>query len=137
MQLVMATRLMRLRFSAIWPIHSRDMMHTEHDQHGVRVFAELDKVGHTADDAVVGYPAESGLVDRSIATPEPVIGPVEFAACLFSVRRGPAFICDCRTRRARSRRPSNAARRFADGGILFVEREVRRDHCLIGGLRGS
>ena len=37
-----------------------------HDQHGVRVFLELDQVGHPADDAAVGGLAEGGLVDRAV-----------------------------------------------------------------------
>ena len=56
-----------------------------HDQHGVRVFAELDEVGHAADDAAVGGLAEGGLVDRAVAADETVIGPVEFPAGLVAV----------------------------------------------------
>ena len=84
-----------------------------HDQHGVRVFPEFDEVGHAADDAAVGGFAEGGLVDRAVGADEAVIGPVEFAG---APRRGcasgqPSF-CDCRTRRARSRKPTRAARRL-------------------------
>ena len=50
-----------------------------HDQHGVRVFAELDEVGHAADDVAVGGFAEGGLVDRAVGGDEAVVGPVEIA----------------------------------------------------------
>ena len=63
-----------------------------HDEHGVRVFLELDEVGHAADDAAVGGLAEGGLVDRAVGADEAVIGPVEFAACLVAVGLGPAFV---------------------------------------------
>ena len=63
-----------------------------HDQHGVRVFPELHQVGHAADDAAVGGLAEGGLVDRAVGGDEPVVGPVQFAACLVAVRLGPAFV---------------------------------------------
>ena len=63
-----------------------------HDQHGVRVFAELDEVGHPADDAAVGGLAEGGLVDRAVGAGEAVIGPVEFPACLVAVALGPALV---------------------------------------------
>ena len=56
-----------------------------HDQHGVRVFAELHEVGHAADDAAVGGLAEGGLVDRAVGADEPVVGPVQFPACLVAV----------------------------------------------------
>ncbi len=63
-----------------------------HDQHGVRVFLEFHEIGHAADDAAVGGFAERRLVDRAVSVDEPVIGPVEFAACLVAVRVGPAFV---------------------------------------------
>ena len=61
-------------------------------QHGIRVLAELDQVGHAANDVAVGGLAERGLVDRAISGGEAVIGPVEFLACIVAVRFGPAFV---------------------------------------------
>ena len=63
-----------------------------HDQHGVRVFAELDQVGHPANDVAVGRLAERGLVDRAVGDDETVVGPVEFPACVVAVGFGPAFV---------------------------------------------
>ena len=84
-----------------------------HDQHGVRVFPELHEVGHAADDAAVGGFAERRLVDRAVGRDELVIGPVQIAARVASrFASGQPSFCDCRTRRARSRRPTRAARRL-------------------------
>ena len=63
-----------------------------HDEHGVGVLAELDQVGHAADDVAVGGGAEGGLVDGSVGADEALIGPVEFAAGVVAVRLGPALV---------------------------------------------
>ena len=63
-----------------------------HDQHGVRVFAELHEVGHAADDGAVGGLAEGGLVDRAVGCDEAVVGPVQLPAGLVAVRLGPALV---------------------------------------------
>ena len=84
-----------------------------HDQHGVRVFAEFDDVGHAADHrAVVGF-GERRLVDRAVGGGEAVIGAIELPAGVVAVLR-PASprSAICRTRRARSRKPTRAASRL-------------------------
>ena len=62
------------------------------DQHGVRVFTELDQVGHPADESSVFGFAEGGLVDRAVGPDETVVGPIQFPTRLAAVLFGPAFV---------------------------------------------
>ena len=63
-----------------------------HDEHGVRVLAELDQVGHAADRVAVAGLAEGGLVDGPVGGGEAVVGPVQVAAGPVPVLLGPVLV---------------------------------------------
>ena len=63
-----------------------------HDQHGVGVFAELDQIGHTANETAVSGLAQGGLVDGSVGQVEAIISPIELTAGLAAVFLRPTLI---------------------------------------------
>ena len=98
-----------------------------HDQHGVRVFAEFDQVGHAADDAAVFGLAEGGLVDRAVGGDEAVIGPVEFAAGLVAVRFGPAFVLRLQDAAGMVAQADQGGQAFAGQRAVGLERRAAID----------
>jgi hypothetical protein len=63
-----------------------------HDQHGVRIIAELDQIGHAPDHCTVGRDRKSCLIDGSVSGGKPVIQAAELPARLVPVGFRPVLI---------------------------------------------